>query len=445
MFISRVSGAIWTTDLMAGVWLLQSCPPGFELQNTAGSSSQFSQANQECSLCPARFYCIGGLTHRSACPPSTFSLPGSNVSTACTAAVFLEVAVLLPMRVSEFTAEKKALFAQALANACEISKDLVQVLRVDSSRRTAGNSIDVYSEIVAADRDEAEILSSRASTENLNQHLAAMGLPQGAVSSVILLFSDQNSSLPTGLIIGVIIAGAIFLGLIITIFYFLYRKAPESEEDKVFRLKISELRVLFHTSPSDGFFFNSERLPLGTRRESVNFLHKSWFEAAVRLGLLQDFEIRHFDSLSTSLEGHAAQNDALSTWVLEIATFLIRPSVVTNNSEESFGGGLSNLTLHERFDFFLTKVSKCQIWTNGGGALFGQLKSIAQELMKEVVMLCEIRTEELRMEPRGKELFSLKTYDVDGWQQCLQKEASLGTRYRRKHIYIGHMIVHNIC
>ena len=411
--------------------MLESCPPGFELLNTVGSSSEFSQANQECSLCPAMFYCIGGLARRSACPPFTFSKSGSNVSSACIFVDFLEVTVLLPMRQTDFTLEKKALFAQALAASCKISQDLVQVLRVDSSRRAFGNSIIINSDIAAADKDEAEVLRSRANTENLNTHLAEMGLPQGTVSSVKLRSRNQKSSFPIDLLVGVIVAGIFCLVLATAMIFFLNRKSPESEEEKALRLKISELRALFHTSQRDGFFFSSERLPLGTRREGVNFLHKSWFDAAAKLGLLQDFEVRHFDALSTCLEGYNTQIDALSAWILEIATFLIRPNVLINNSGETCWDSLSSLTLHERFEFFQTKVSKCQIWTNCEGALFGRLKSKAQELMKEVVALCDLRIEELKMEPRGNELFSLKTYDVDGWQRFVSGATSLNSRYHR--------------
>ena len=381
------------------------------------------------------FYCSGGVAHRSACPPNTFALPGSNASSACTSAVFLEVVVLLPMRQTEFTIEKKALFAQALAESCKISKEMVQVLRVDSSRRTSGNSINIFSDVAAADRAEAELLRSRANTENLNIYLAEMGLPQGAVSSVELRSSYESSLLPIDLIVGVVVAGVSCLVLVITMIFCLSRKKPETEDEKALRLKISELRALFNTTQSDGFFFSSERLPLGTRRECVNFLHKSWFDAAARLGLLQDFEVRHFDSLSTCLEGYKVQYDALSSWILDIATFLIRPNISIHNSGEMFGGGLSNLTLHQRFDFFLTKVNKCHIWTNDRGELFGRLKSVAQELMKEVVTLCDLRIEELRMEPKGEELFSLKTYDVDGWQQYVQRDVSLDTRYHRTNRY----------
>jgi hypothetical protein len=421
-FASRVPGSLWNPDFSTGVWLLQSCPPGYELLNTAGSPAQFSQSNQQCSLCPAMAYCVGGNEHFNACPSDTFSFPGSNVSTACMPAVFVEISVLLPMRKIEFTVEKKELYMQALAAACNTVRERVRILRLDSGDRLTGNSVLILSDIAALDSNAAEMINSRANTANLNQQLAEKGLPQGALTSVKVLSSSGQGN--SAMIIGVSIAGIIGLVLTVMGVISLKRKVPESEDEKAFRLKMSELRDLFCISPSHGFFFSAEHLPMGTRRERIHFLHKSWLEAAARLGLLQDFEVQHFDALSTCLEGHSKQKEALSTWVLNIAIFLIRPNILINSSGEGLGGGLGNLTLNERFDFFLRKVSKCNIWTYSGGGLFVQLKSMARELMDEVATLCDLRTEDLLREPGGEDLMALETIDYGDWQQALPEQIS---------------------
>jgi hypothetical protein len=428
-FKSRVSGAVWTPDYENGIWQLKSCPAGYELLNTAGSSGLFSQVNQECSLCPAAFYCVGGVAHRSACPQYTYAVPGAKSLSECTPAAFLEVAVLLPMRQTEFTTEKQDLLVQALAAACSTNTTAVRVLRVDSSTRSASNSIRVISEIAAIDSDAAAQLGSKINTDNLNEQLAAVGLPQGAVSYYkVVAGSDSSYQLPLAVIIGSVFAG--LAGLALAGYFVLRHKAPESRDERALRRKIAELRTLFKITPGDGFYLSVEVLPLGARREHVSFLHNNWLEAAARLGLLQDFDVRHFDSLCTSLEGYSVQNTALCTWLLEIATFLIRPDVASLQSKNELDEGLSNLTVRERFNYFLTNVSKCQVWMSERGALFSKLKEVAQELMAEVATLCDLRTEEMRHEPGGDTLFALETIrpDVGLSQQHKQPKRAMTFR-----------------
>jgi hypothetical protein len=434
---SLVEGAVWTRDFAQGVWVLSCCPPGYELLNTEGSTTTFSQVNQECSLCPTAFYCLGGTTQRSACLQFTYSRPGATSSSACFPAVFVEIKILIPMREDEVTLETKLLISQAIATACGAVPAMVRIMQVLATRRSSGNSVVIVSDIAAADASAAEALRVKLTTDSLNEQFASAGLPQGALISVTTIYPNAvNTALAVSAstIIGAVIGSCIAIGLVIVLVIVslrLTQKTPETEDEKAVRLKIRELRDRFGINPREGFYLTTESVPLGISREKVTFLHRTWLEAAARLGLMQDFEVRHFDSLCTSLDtaervgalnsskskvqelsSQNPQTQALSSWILEIAEFLITPDLQT---QEEGGGsesvdfstlGLSTLTARERFHYFLNKVCKCQIWSEKGDLLFVQLRGIAQRIMDEIAARCDRRTEELQAEPFTADLFS---------------------------------------
>jgi hypothetical protein len=427
---SLVAGAIWTPNFAQGVWVLSSCPPGYELLNMEGSTAIFSQVNQECSLCPTAFYCLGGATQRSACLQFTYSLPGATSASACFPAVFVQIKFLIPMREAEVNLETKALISQAIAAACGAVPAMVRILQVLATRRTPGNSVEIVSDIAAADAAAADALRARLTTDSLNEQFASAGLPQGALISVTTISPNAvNTAVSASTIIGAVIGSCIAIGLVIVsviVSLRLTQKTPETADEKAIRLKIRELRDRFGINPRDGFYLTTESVPLGISREKVTFLHRTWLEAAARLGLMQDFEVRHFDSLCTGLDtaewvgalnasksevqdmsSRNPQTQALSSWILEIAEFLITPDILKQEADgDSESVGLSSLTARERFNYFLNKVCRCQIWSEKGDLLFVQLKGIAQRLMDEIAALCDQRTEELQAEPFAADLFS---------------------------------------
>ena len=124
---SAVQGAVWAIDLVQGVYVLMSCPSGYEILAP-------SQEGQQCSLCPASSYCLGGASRRNSCPGDTFAPPGSNSSGACFAASLVSVSLLLPLTSDEFAASAKA-FQDAVAAAAEVAAEYVVISGVSSGHR----------------------------------------------------------------------------------------------------------------------------------------------------------------------------------------------------------------------------------------------------------------------------------------------------------------------
>ena len=78
--------------------MLQSCPSGYELDAAA----------QECHLCPAFSYCVGGAAAHVTCPGGQFASPGSTSSLSCYKAIFSVVSVKFPVLFNEILAANQA-------------------------------------------------------------------------------------------------------------------------------------------------------------------------------------------------------------------------------------------------------------------------------------------------------------------------------------------------
>ena len=63
------------------------CIPGHELLPT-----------EECTLCPASYFCVGGSNGHESCPTATVSIPGMNLSAACVGTlVYVIIIISIPM------------------------------------------------------------------------------------------------------------------------------------------------------------------------------------------------------------------------------------------------------------------------------------------------------------------------------------------------------------
>ncbi len=147
---ARVQGSVWTVSNETGQYVLVSCPPGYELLNTAGKV--FSYAVQQCNTCPIRFYCPGGASPRLPCPEGGFSPSGSSAVSACAAVVMLEVVVSLPLSVVDFDSSKQRGIVAALAYTCQVPVDHVTVTSISTARRNADASVQVKSLMKGAER-----------------------------------------------------------------------------------------------------------------------------------------------------------------------------------------------------------------------------------------------------------------------------------------------------
>ena len=85
----------------------------------------------------------------------------------------------------------------------------------------------------------------------------------------------------------------------------LQRYATEAPEDRALRRATTALRLRLGATRRDGFVLPGERPPLrmpGTGGRHVVRLGRGHLEAAVRLALLRDFDVRNFDALCVTLE-----------------------------------------------------------------------------------------------------------------------------------------------
>jgi hypothetical protein len=134
---SLVDGAVWAGDMRTGVYYLRSCPAGYEMQSA-------TLDGQQCVLCPAASFCLGGDKPRSACPDGTYCPPGANASSACITVVYISLIVTLPLTRDEFTTVQQNNFQQAVAAAAGVGVGYVAISSVSTtSRRATGASIQV--------------------------------------------------------------------------------------------------------------------------------------------------------------------------------------------------------------------------------------------------------------------------------------------------------------
>jgi hypothetical protein len=321
--IGLVAGSLWMPDFEKGIWILKRCPPGFEMFNHDPSSFEKDvlQINQECRLCPATYFCLGEKNSRSSCPEDTFSAPGANSSSACMAAIFVVVSVVLPLKQNEFTSYKHQLFAAAVAYSAATPLDRVLIQRIVQVRRSIGNSVQIISEIAVLEEKELKRILERVNTDSLNKELADLGLPQGAVSSVSVKnakpdVSTSQQASNTNLIIGLVFGALSFIVIVVVIASLALQKKLESKEEREHKLKASEIRSFFKIRKSDGYVLSSESVPFRLRRENVCFMHKTSLDAVVHLALFQDFEVGHIDSFCLCLVDSECDSDCKERYQL---------------------------------------------------------------------------------------------------------------------------------
>jgi hypothetical protein len=185
----------------------------------------------------------------------------------------------------------------------------------------------------------------------------------------------------------------------------------DDDEKAMIHSITARLRQRLKLTKEHGYFLNTEPLPLLRRRRLFVVIQQQGLEAAARLELHLDFDLRHFDELTGVIErgawetgkpGSSVQIEALCEWILEVSTRLIRvqldPPLPSLQQLNHRGSG------HHRFSFFTDKVSKAQIWLGNEQMRFKQLKLIAEDIMGQVGQLCDERYLQLTNEPGGQEL-----------------------------------------
>ena len=415
---SRYSGALITVDYANGVYQLSGCPPGFEI------ISDF----KDCTICAELFYCSGGIAAKVPCPPETFSSAGSNSSSYCVVSVFLSLAVSLPISVQQFDIATQKKFVLAMSIAADIAVDRVIFVSVapSSTGRSIG-SIIIQANLAVEDRSTATRVVSDLDETTLNDALVTVGLPKGQ----ILTISDGNSvivvanSWNAGLIATVIIALLVLAAGVLMVW--LRYQTRESEEEQLLRIAIDDLRKLLGIRKQDGFYLSSELGPLWRQRNRTIFILRNEMEAAARLSLTHDFDIKSFDAFCHCIEhssfvlnciessrsilhgGEAKkpmsqplQYDALCDWLLEVSKKLIEPEILKKwqngrrpTADEDFESGMLE---SERQDaakkhvtYFKHRVARVSLWADHDRRLWQRLKLVATDYMGEMARLCDTR------------------------------------------------------
>jgi hypothetical protein len=396
------------------------CTPGLELLTSASS---LAGTDGKCSMCPAAYYCTGGVGGRSACPSGTFSPPGSNSSRDCSAAVFVLMSVLLPIPYENFTESIELTFVQAVALASKTQEYSVIVTEIAPSpggrragfhvnqfreeRRAGTTETLVKTQIAAADSGAATAIADSLNTAALNSALISKGLPHGSVQSVSVSTLITSTDVQTWVIAISIIGAFIFL-LLIGVAIWLSMRSKESSEELILRLAVTKIRQELKITKKDGYFLGSERPSYSswTGTKEALFLRRNHLEAAARLELGQDFDVSLFDAFCLSLERETKTESedrylALGEWLLRISEGLIRPELLGRAK-----GARSN-SAALKFRFFVLKVGKAKIW-NDNPMLFTRLQQIAHKYLNDIGEQCETRYISLCAEPSGDELITFQ-------------------------------------
>ncbi len=403
VFASRVKGAVWQADMITGVYRLKSCPPGYEIQPSM----------QNCYFCSSGSFCIGGTASGVMCPTGSFSESGSNSSSCCFPAVFVAVTFSFPVVAAEATIHTKTLFADAFAATVGTTADRVLIDSWVPARRSRDSVVTVR--LVASNMSHAGTFVTKLKLEALNLQLQIRSLPEGILVSIQILPSGQGLSTET-LIVG-LVCGILAMTLLITwmIYCLTFWRNTETEEEMLVSSKVKELRTTLKLKKEEGFLIPPEDLSYFQSRKKITFLAKRDLQAAARLTLLKDFEIRHFDSLCICVENlqfsdngerfseEPVQYTRLCEWLLDIATRLIAIDV-TNSCTTSTTIPDMDEDCSKRFKYLVGKVCKAQIWSSNNNRLFLQLKQIAQQHMSRISSLCEARCAVLLDGPEGERL-----------------------------------------
>ena len=167
-FLPDVAGSIWIAK--EGIYNLKSCPAGYQL------------VAEECLLCPAASYCLGGIFAPVPCANGLFSSPGSNSSASCKQVVFVVVSISFPVFISDFSSSEQETLKQYLADTAEILPGNVQETEI--SQTGFGQTLVVY-KLATDDAIAAAHLRLKLSQVLLStSSITLPGLSEGFLQSV---------------------------------------------------------------------------------------------------------------------------------------------------------------------------------------------------------------------------------------------------------------------
>ena len=166
--LPSIAGTVWNAK--DGVYILESCPPGYEL------------AAQQCLLCPSSSYCPGGTVAPILCPNGLYSSPGSDSFKDCRQVVYVFTSISFPVSISKFLNSERDNLTRTLAVVSEVPTGDVQELVVADGG--FGKTSVVY-RLATKDAIFAALLQPQLSDILSNPfNLAIPGLPEGQLQGV---------------------------------------------------------------------------------------------------------------------------------------------------------------------------------------------------------------------------------------------------------------------
>uniref|UniRef100_A0A7S0MMX6 NEK6-subfamily protein kinase n=1 Tax=Cryptomonas curvata TaxID=233186 RepID=A0A7S0MMX6_9CRYP len=227
-----VENSVWQADFDQGLYILKSCPPGYEFHNTSGALNTFSSTYQECRLCRPSFYCLGGYSEALSCPVETYSFDGSRAASSCVVVLYVAVTILIPISKTEFNQGKQSQFKVSVSESFSTTVDHVLIVSIiETSRRTStSQSISVLSKLAAENSTVAAKLTQDVSIDNLNAGLIRSGFPPIVVKSINI---ERPNQLQTGndkdVIIGVAVSISSLIAIgCVSVFLWRVKYAPAS-------------------------------------------------------------------------------------------------------------------------------------------------------------------------------------------------------------------------
>ena len=422
-----VQGSNWQADTENGRYFLVSCPAGYEKQSSTYDS-------QQCAVCPAGRYCLGGPAPSEPCPDSTFAPQGANSSKSCLPAVQVQVSSVLPINQASFTDAMQQKFVQALADSCDVSSDKVLIWSISSARRMSnGSAVSVLSRVATTDLASANSLMGKLTKSMLDTQLAWEGLPEttSMTSSILQTTMTAVSTQTNAILIGCLLGVTFISAVTIAGCYFFRRK---DDYDPLW-CKISEIRQELGITLKDGYRLHHESIPVwmricrGLQQQSFVELQRRHLEAAALLSLEQDFSVGSFDEFCILLKVEMSIRepeyedavhspyDSLKCWLLELSKNIISVGnseqlfTALNKSKSNLEGQSQLLRDFEtsaklKFKFFADQVSKARIWNDEDKELFRQLQRFAKDEMDYIATMCDTRYAQLSLENAGQELLA---------------------------------------
>ena len=269
----------------------------------------------------------------------------------------------------------------------------------------------------------------------LNDALVALGLPEGQIlkistgDSVILVTSNWNS----GGVAGVVIAFLVLVAGVLVAW--LKNHKNESDDERLLRPAIEALRKRLGICRQDGFYLSYEAGPLWHRRKRFSCILRNEIEAAARLSLTQDFDVKSFNAFchcieysSFSMKGESRfslkgggaeqpmsqQYNVLCDWLLEISRNLIEPEILTRwrdgklSAAQAADKDLESGMLEserqgaakQQFVYFKKRVAQVRLWMDHDRLLWHRLKRVAMDYMGEIARICDMRFDPRRLSNR---------------------------------------------